>query len=488
MTVLRLCLLTLVLIGCGDDAQPQPDAIDYTLGEHPALAMACSDSKDSVYTLPTGLPAMDDSHRGDVFRCALAEKLTVPDLKAQIAAYDDAYPNAAAPTVNSGVWTYRIAYRTTRVTTTAGRAEGDTAAVLIVPAKPLAGAPLIVFGHGSTGIASKCAPSRLDLSAPSTDQDHPPMLYRLAGYGYTVIAPDYSGFSYNQPPGYFNAEDEAHAMLDATRAAAKILPAAPDKVVLVGHSQGGHAALSAQSFSKTYGMQGTLVGVAALAPAWMSMSIWGAAPTPAAGLMTANPADVNSILYAMEYAYSAGELRVPDSGVSVFQTAKQQDAKDTILNECYDAAKLATLGATPADFFETNYVNNAGAACAVNPFTPDCTSTEAMLWKARWIEDRPALDKNSAPIIIFFGAMDTFITVGRAECGRKKIAADFAGGATTTVQYCFNDVATHRDIVRGTDPEYLNKWIAAKAGVGADPGSCPEFPAGRACQTPPNDY
>jgi len=475
------------LIGCGDDAQVKPDAIDYTLGEAPALAMPCADQRDAVYTLPTGLPAMDDSHRGDVFHCAITEKITVPDIKAQIAAYDEAFSASTVPTVNSGFWTYRIAYRTTRVTISAARAEGDTAAVLIIPAKPLAGAPLVVFGHGSTGVAPKCAPSRLDLSAAATDQDYPPMLYRLASYGYTVIAPDFSGYSYGQPPGYFNAEDEAHAILDATRAAAKILPTPPDKVVFVGHSQGGHAVLAAQSYSKSYGMQGTLVGVAAFAPLWMSMSLWAAATTGAANLMTANAADVNAILYAMEYAYSAGELRDPGHGVDVFQTAKQTAAKDTILNECYDGAKLQTLGATPADFFEMNYVNNVGAACAVNPFTPDCTSAEAMLWKARWLEDRPPLDKSSAPIILFFGAMDTLVTTGRAECGRKKIAADLMGG-TTTATSCYNDVAAHRDIIRGSDPEYLNKWIAAKGGVGADPGSCPEFPAGRVCQTPPNDY
>ena len=52
------------------------------------------------------------------------------------------------------------------------------------------------------------------------------MLYRLAGYGFTVIATDYSGFIPGQDPGYFNAEDEAHSMLDATRAAAKILAVA----------------------------------------------------------------------------------------------------------------------------------------------------------------------------------------------------------------------------------------------------------------------
>ena len=101
----------------------------------------------------------------------------------------------------------------------------------------------MVLAHGSVGIAPTCAPSLLDLSARGAGQDFPVNIYKLAGYGYTVIAPDYAGFSYGQPPGYFNAEDEAHAVLDATRAAANLLPSMPDKVVFVGHSQGGHAVL-----------------------------------------------------------------------------------------------------------------------------------------------------------------------------------------------------------------------------------------------------
>ena len=485
MNARSLSLLTVLVVGCGDDGETvKPDAVDYTLGEAPALAMACTDAPTDVYTLPT-LPAMEDSRRGDVFRCAITEKITVPDIKAQIEADNAPYPNAIAGTINSGFWTYRIAYRSTRNTVGTTRAEGDTAAVLLVPAKPIAGAPLVVFGHGSTGIAPKCAPSRLDLSATPPDQDYPPMLYRLAGYGYTVIAPDYNGFSYGQTPGYFNAEDEAHAILDATRAAAKILPTPPDQVVFVGHSQGGHAVLAAHSYAKSYGMQGQLIGVAAFAPMWMSMSLWAAATTTAAGLMTAT--DVNSILYAMEYAYSAGELR-DGTGVSVFQTAKQTAAKEAILNECYDAARLQALGATPADFFDAAYVGDVGYTCAANPFAPDCTSTEAAKWKARWVEDRPAIDPQGPPIIMFFGAMDTFITPGRAECARKKLAADLASGGATKVDTCYNDVSNHRDIVRGQDPEYLNRWISAKAGVGPDPGACAAFPSGRVCQTPPNDW
>lgn len=488
-------LSLLALVACGDDGAQMtppdaaPDAIDYSIGDPPALAQPCTDTAADIYVLPSDLPAMDDSHRGDVFRCSVSEKLTVPEIKDQLAAYNVGYTNVVEGTVNSGFWTYRIAYRTTRNTVNDARAEGDTVATLLIPAKPIEGGPLVVFGHGSIGVAEECAPSRLDLTAAAEDEDYPSMLYRLASYGYTVIAPDYTGFAYGQTIGYFNAEDEAHAVLDATRAAAKILPSPPAKVVFVGHSQGGHAVLSAHSYAKSYGMTGELVGVATLAPLWRSMSMWAAIASPSAGFTT-EAADVNTVLYAMEYAYAAGELREPGTGLDVFQADKQQAAKDVMLNQCYDSAGLQALGATPADFFDTTYVSEVGEKCAMGLAGADCTNELSQTWQARWVEDRPPVDAAGPPILAFFGGMDTVVPKTRAACARKKIEADLAAasGATTQTKYCLNSSASHRDIVRSSSVDYVNEWIAAKAGVGTEPAPCTELPSSLTCELIPRDY
>ena len=500
MRGLRYLVIPFAFLGCGDDgatktpdaAQPPPidappDAPVETLGAAPELARACADALNDVYVLPAGLPAMDDTHRGDVFRCATTESLSAYKVNKQIDAYNTGYTQAAAGKATSGFWSFRIAYRSQRNTVAAARAEGDTAAFLLVPEKPLAGAPLIVFGHGSTGVAAKCAPSKLDLSAATRDEDYPPILLRLAGAGYTVIAPDYNGFSYGQAPGYFNAEDEAHAILDATRAAAKVLKTPPPKVAFVGHSQGAHAVLSAHSYLDAYGMTGQLVGVATFAPFWVSLTLFPAATTPTANLSTTT--DVNSILYAMEYAYSANELREgTGKGVEVFATAKRTAAKDTILGDnCYDAAKLQALGAGPGDFFDTAYVSTVGSACALGG---NCTDPLAAKWKARFLEDRPTLDPTGAPVLAMFGGADTFITVGRATCVKGKFDADLAAATnpTTTVSYCYNSAAGHRDPVRNTDADYLMSWIANKAGIGAAPAACTDFPATFICPSIPQDY
>lgn len=489
MKSLRFAFIPLLLLGCGDSNKGGND-MAMTLGPAPMLAAACSDTLADVYNLPTGMPAMDDSHRGDVFRCAITESLTADQTNAQAKLW-----NYAGPTLPSGFWTYRIAYRSLRNTPTGGGtpAEGDMAATLLLPEKQIAGAPVVVFAHGSNGIAPSCSPSHYDLSAPVPDPtavDFPPSLYALAGYGYTVIVPDYSGFSYGQAPGYFNAEDEAHAVLDATRAAHKILPADRDaaQVAFVGHSEGGHAILAAQHYLPAYGMHGTLVGIATWAPFDISMASWGAITTDQAGFMTAT--DSSAILYAMDYFYSGGELRDgPGGGLAMFQASKADGVKQTLLSSCYDTADLQKLGAKPSDFFDPTFVTDVGFSCADNTLTPDCTQGAAPTWKARWIEDRPALDPMSTvPILIWFGGMDTYIKPTLAQCVRDKFAMDLSGAGTTTkIQYCYDPNATHNSIVRD-DTDFVNKWIAFKAGIGADPGACMDFPTGLTCKTPPNNF
>jgi pimeloyl-ACP methyl ester carboxylesterase len=454
-----------------NDSAPMVDAPVETLGPPPALAIACNDALADIYTLPSNLPTMDDSHRGDILRCAPTESLSQYKVNAQIGVFNAGYSIAEAGAATSGFWTFRFAYRSERNTVNANRAEGDTAAILLVPEKPLANAPLIIFGHGSVGVAPKCGPTHYDLSSGVIDEDYPPALLRLAGAGYTVIAPDYNGFAYGQAPGYFNAEDEAHAILDATRAATHILPQPPAKIALIGHSQGGHAVVAAQSYAASYGHDGTIVGVAAFAPLWASLDLFAAATTPTAGLMTST--DPYTIMYAMEYAYSAEELRVgAGHGGDVFMDAKKQAAEDVFLNECYDTAALQALGATPADFFDSTYVNNVGGACALQG---TCTDTLTMMWKPFWDDDRPHLDPDGPPMLVITGGADTFVTPGRAQCGRNHFDADISGGSTT-IQYCQDANAGHRDLVRTADVDYALSWVNAKAGIGSAPPAC----------TPPN--
>ena len=453
------------------------------------MAIPCSDTLADVFKLPSDMPAMDDSHRGDVFRCAATESLT--------ADFANSYATAlhySGPKLPSGFWTYRIAYRSLRNTPEGGGTpmEGDMAAVLLVPNQPRPGAPLVVLAHPTMGLGPKCAPSHSDLADTSIIDDYTSAVLPLAAYGYTVLVPDYAGYSYGQPPGYFNAEDEAHAILDGTRALKKVLPPslASDKVVFVGHSQGGHAIIAAQHHAKSYGMAGTLIGITSWAPFWTSMAAWGGMTSPLAGFTSAKNGYL--VLYSLMYFYSAGELRDgPGHGGDVFQAAKRDDAKAVVLSDsCFDLDGLAKVGAGPADIYDPTFIEQVGTTCAVLPlFAADCTMGDAPKWLARWKDDRPALDPMGPPMLIWYGGKDTNVSPGFAQCARDRFASDLAGtpNATTSVSYCFDADSTHNSLPRN-NVDYVNQWIAARAGIGAEPAACAPFPSGQTCIVPPNDY
>src|SRR4029079_11895348 len=128
-------------------------------------------------------------------------------------------------------------------------------------------------GGGSPGQAAKCTRSKFDPSLEGLNNDAYSMIYPLVGSGYAIIVPDLAGYAdlgaAGKPPSaYAQAADVAKGTLDATRALKKLFPALDDKVVIVGHSQGGHSALSAHALSETYGAAGPIVGTVVFAPLW----------------------------------------------------------------------------------------------------------------------------------------------------------------------------------------------------------------------------
>jgi hypothetical protein len=174
-------------------------------------------------------------------------------------------------------------------------------------------------------------------------------------------------------------------------------------------------------------------------------------------------------------------------GVDVFATDKQAAAKDVVIGgECYDTPKMMALGAKPSEFFAADYVSLVGGQCALSG---NCSDQISMDWKANWISDRPTIDATGAPMLVFTSPADTFVTPGRAACGKKAFdAALMATGATTTLDYCqaASTMSGHRDLVRTTDVDYVISWVAAKAGIGAAPPAC-TAPAAGTCGTLPQD-
>lgn len=152
---------------------------------------------------------------------------------------------------------YRILYRSRG-------AGGQPVAVSGVVAAPAEGAgthPVVTWGHGTTGIAPACAPSRF----PQGDFARIAGLGSLLADGDVVVATDYQGLGAGHEHAYLVGASEAHAMIDAVRAA-RALPGlrAGRRYASWGFSEGGQAALFTGAVARSYAPELRLEGVAAV--------------------------------------------------------------------------------------------------------------------------------------------------------------------------------------------------------------------------------
>ena len=143
-----------------------------------------------------------------------------------------------------------------------------TSAVVIAPTKPWTGGgarPVVAWGHPTTGMAARCAPSNgvdpFDLIEGMTN---------LLDAGYAVAAADYPGMGVAGPDSYLVGVTEGNSVLDAVRAARHLDQTgvtADSDVLLWGHSQGGHAVLFAAQQAPSYAPDLKLTAAAVAAPA-----------------------------------------------------------------------------------------------------------------------------------------------------------------------------------------------------------------------------
>lgn len=96
------------------------------------------------------------------------------------------------------------------------------------------------------GVATQCAPSLNPRS--SRDQQY---LNTWLSLGFAVVAPDYAGLGSSGLHHYLNARAEAWSVLDSITASLKSFPLS-NKIIIVGQSQGAHAAFAASGYQKSY--------------------------------------------------------------------------------------------------------------------------------------------------------------------------------------------------------------------------------------------
>jgi Secretory lipase. len=149
---------------------------------------------------------------------------------------------------------YRIEYRS--ADGVAGKGERTDSAAVFIPFGPTpeGGWPVVVWAHGTVGIAHDCAPS-LNPRTPRDSQ----YLNTWLSLGYAVVAPDYPGLGSEGLHHYLNARAEAWSILDGVRAALAAFPL-KNQLVLVGQSQGAHAAFATAGFQPEYAPELNVTG------------------------------------------------------------------------------------------------------------------------------------------------------------------------------------------------------------------------------------
>ena len=153
--------------------------------------------------------------------------------------------------------------------TLAGQDTAVSGTISIPPGQPPAGGwPVLSWAHGTIGVADICAPSR---DAPG----HPSHIYnqltdvtlnQWVKRGWVVTKTDYEGLGTPGRHPYLVGASAARGTVDILLAARQLHPGIGRRWAVMGHSQGGHAALFTAALAAAFAPDLELTGAVAIAP------------------------------------------------------------------------------------------------------------------------------------------------------------------------------------------------------------------------------
>jgi len=194
---------------------------------------------------------------------------------------------------------------------------------------PAGGWPIVSVAPGTTGLAAPCALSRFTSSVYT------------AGITAVGVQTDYIGLG---PVGeiqpYLSRPSEAHAVIDAARAARNLTEAgAGTRWLAIGGSQGGHSAIAANELGAAYAPELELLGTVSLAPAAMLDKVY-------------NPIDriVTNIVGVMAlYGATTEHPEIDPADYVSAQTAAVAD--DVLFDSCLGDIIAGFLTVPPDQFY-----------------------------------------------------------------------------------------------------------------------------------------
>ncbi len=445
-------LAALAPAGCSDEeGAPGREEID------DVLALPCQDGLDSVYEDVAPPSPWSADERGKIVRCAYDHYVSPEDMEAELIAN-----GKTSPGFEVGAHKLRILYFTER--------RGEPVAnsgIVYIPSERIGDpTPAVVLGHGSVGLGDDCAPSKEH--PDGFEADWKSLAYLYAGARFLSIMPDFPGLGTAGAHPWLYAEDEAHAMLDGTRAIRDLMNpgVVSNQNLIVGHSNGGHAVLAASAAAEDYGYAGEITEIITINPIWLSMGSFGTLVSNLGVALLTPTLMANTMMYFYGHAEV---IDGPGAGRALWLPGEKGDAaEDVIGNACWRVATGVETG-PPAlgielgsDIFLPEYVDDVGAACG---FNDQCDTPLSTKWREIWVADRPPPNTN-IPILHWIGAKDDFILPAYQQCGIDRIVAQ--GGPQTT---CVDPDGNHSGILQ-TNAAWFRQHAAAITVGGDEPSAC----------------
>ncbi len=278
----------------------------------------------------------------------------------------------------------RVVYRST---SGIDERETEVSGVVAVPAgqPPRGGWPIIAFGHGTTGVLNKCAPSKYANLLGSA-----PILAAFLLNGFAVAMTDYQGLGvegYYHP--YLDAKTFGYNMIDAVRAARRVVPALSNRWAAYGVSLGGMAAWAAADRATTYGDGLDLVGTVSL--------------VPVADMAELADSAANGTLTREQYPLLVYSLQ----GLAWSSDLPLDDYRFGLAKERWDEL----LDCIPPDFDEVERLIERLQPSDLRPATPAATAQ----LRRRLADMALPRQKTSGPMLVMYGTEDPLVSPGSTQ-------------------------------------------------------------------------
>jgi pimeloyl-ACP methyl ester carboxylesterase len=349
-------------------------------------------SKKLTFDIPTELIKKPEVKKNEVKTWLVDQKFAATYSTAQIDRISNTlYPTYSKLTAKYGEDEYLVHYISTDQN---GKPITIRAQIFVPKDTGTDKMPIFVFGHGTTGVADKCAPSQ---ERPEVDNwgNYYNHLRTYAGQGFITVFPDYEGFDDDSRiHHYFSSQLESNVLLDGARAgfefAEKNQLSVEKAAFFGGYSEGGHAAFAVKDNQPTYAIDVPIKGVIGFGPT-----------TDIYNLLKDN-SDLGPYLF---YAYADlyGKNQVPLD--EMLQPKWLPTLQNDVLSKCISAA-ANYWGAGPKGIYSDKFYDS---------LYNDKIGQDFPTLKKLFDENSSGTKVSATPALIIQGGTDPIVTVESQE-------------------------------------------------------------------------